>query len=135
MPAGPLLLFRESDMSSKRATPSFKPLLERLENRITPTHHKNIPTLVPSLAEGGGGAVKVGHTAFVDVGWTQHLNSVSGTQTAVHQSLSLQSSNFGAGRSLVTSGQNGSLSAAATLTTTSNDCGRPSASNTLSNPI
>ena len=37
-------------MSTKRAAFSFKPSLEALANRITPSHHKSIPTLNPEVA-------------------------------------------------------------------------------------
>jgi hypothetical protein len=48
-------------MSTKRVAFSFEPSLEALANRITPNHHKNIPTLIPKVAEAGGAVIHIGN--------------------------------------------------------------------------
>jgi hypothetical protein len=149
VPTIPLLLSPESHMSAKRARSCFKPSLEGLGNRITPSHLKNIPALIPPVGGLGGSTAQLGNLVDIHIvigsatggagsGKAElgpQISLFSNAHTATPQTLTQHSWNFGASRGLVTSGTNGSLSAVATLTTRSNDCGSPSASHAVSNPI
>jgi hypothetical protein len=129
-------------MSAKRAASCFKPSLEGLENRITPSHHKNIPVLIPTVAEPNTSVAPIGKVVDLN-SLAGSANSVAGThgtpglapQTALFsdahdaapQSLTLLGKNLGGSKDLVTTGSEGSLTAVARPTGAGPGCppGRP----------
>jgi hypothetical protein len=52
-------------MSTKRATSRFKPSLEVLGTRITPSHLKNIPILIPTGADASGTVTQIGNLDII----------------------------------------------------------------------
>jgi hypothetical protein len=140
-------------MSTKRATSRFKPSLEALGNRITPSHLKNLPILIPTGADAGGTVTQIGNldvilrkaggapSSVIDspTGGAGTGKGTFGAQTALFtegnngpaRDIILVNNALSGSHHKVVTGSDGSLTAVGTAASRGNDCGNPTTSSNV----